>query len=81
MHIIVLEKYPSSQRGGQERSLVDVTRQLAQRGHRITLIYGSSGDLLPQYEAFCDRMIPVRDFAIVRSWQSPFWFVADLWAV
>ena len=81
MHIIVLEKYPSSQRGGQERSLVDVTRQLAQRGHRITLIYGSSGDLLPQYEAFCNRMIPVRDFAIVRSWQSPLWFVADLWTV
>lgn len=81
MHIIVLEKYPSSQRGGQERSLVDVTRQLAQRGHRITLIYGSSGDLLPQYEAFCDRMIPVRDFAILRSWQSPLWFVADLWTV
>ena len=81
MHIIVLEKYPSSQRGGQERSLVDVTRKLAQRGHRITLLYGSPGDLLPQYEAFCDRMIPVRDFAIVRSWQSPFWFVADLWRV
>ena len=81
MHIIVLEKYPSSQRGGQERSLVDVTRQLAQRGHRITLIYGSSGDLLPQYEAFCDRMIPVRDFAILRSWQSLLWFVADLWTV
>jgi len=81
MHIIVLEKYPSSQRGGQERSLVDVTRQLAQRGHRITLIYGSSGDLLPQYEAFCDRMIPVRDFAILRSWQSLLWFVVDLWTV
>ncbi len=81
MHIIVLEKYPSSQRGGQERSLVDVTRKLSQRGHRITLIHGSSGDLLPHYEAFCDRMISVKDFAIVRSWQSPFWFVADLWRV
>ena len=81
MHIIVLEKYPSSQRGGQERSLVDVTRKLSQRGHRITLIYGSSGDLLPQYETFCDRIIPVKDFAIVRSWQSPFWLVADLWRV
>ena len=81
MHIIVLEKYPSSQRGGQERSLVDVTRKLSQRGHRITLIYGSSGDLLPHYETFCDRMIPVKDFAIVRSLQSPLWFVADLWRV
>ena len=81
MHIIVLEKYPSSQRGGQERSLLDVTRKLSQRGHRITLIYGSSGDLLPQYEEFCDRIIPVKDFAIVRSLQSPLWFVADLWRV
>ena len=81
MHIIVLEKYPSSQRGGQERSLVDATRQLAQRGHRITLLYGSPGDLLSQYGVFCDRMIPVKDFAILRSWQSPFWFVANLWKV
>jgi glycosyltransferase involved in cell wall biosynthesis len=82
MHIIVLEKYPSSQRGGQERSLFDVTQQLAQRGHRITLLHASSGDLLPKYEAFCDRVIPIRSFSLSpRIWQSPAWFLADLWNV
>ncbi len=82
MHIIVLENHPSSQRGGQERSLIDVTRQLAQRGHRITLLYANPGNLLPQYEAFCDRIIPVRGFEIsLRKWQSPLWFVRDLWNV
>jgi glycosyltransferase involved in cell wall biosynthesis len=82
MHIIVLENYPSSQRGGQERSLIDVTRQLAQRGHRITLLHANPGNLLPQYEAFCDQIIPVHGFEISRSrWQSPLYFLADLWKV
>jgi glycosyltransferase involved in cell wall biosynthesis len=82
MHIIVLENYPSSQRGGQERSLIDVTRQLAQRGHRITLLHANPGNLLPQYEAFCDRIIAVQGFEISgRKWQSPLWFIRDLWNV
>jgi glycosyltransferase involved in cell wall biosynthesis len=82
MHIIVLENYPSSQRGGQEQSLVEVTRQLAQRGHRITLLHANSGNLLSQYEAFCHQIIPVHGFEISRSrWQSPLWFLADLWKV
>jgi glycosyltransferase involved in cell wall biosynthesis len=82
MRIIVLEKYPASDRGGQERSLVDVMRQLAQRGHRITLLYANSGDLLPQYAAFCDRLIPIRGFALSPRLQpSPWHFIQDLWTV
>jgi glycosyltransferase involved in cell wall biosynthesis len=82
MRIIVLEKHPASDRGGQERSLVDVMRQLAQRGHRITLLYANSGDLLPQYEAFCDRVMPIRGFALSPRLQpSPCHFIQDLWAV
>jgi glycosyltransferase involved in cell wall biosynthesis len=82
MRIIVLEKYPSSDRGGQERSLVDVMRQLAQRGHRITLLYANSGDLLPQYEAFCDRVIPIHGFALSpRLKPAPHHFIQDAWTV
>jgi glycosyltransferase involved in cell wall biosynthesis len=82
MRIIVLEKHPASDRGGQERSLVDVMRQLAQRGHRITLLYANSGDLLPQYEAFCDRVMPIHGFALSPRLQpSPCHFIQDLWAV
>lgn len=80
MHIIVLEKYPSSQRGGQERSLLDVTRQLSLRGHRITLVHQNDGDLLEQYRSFCDRVIQVRGFAISpRDGRSVLWFFQDLW--
>lgn len=79
MHIIVLEKYPSSQRGGQERSLLDVTRQLAQRGHRVTLLHENEGDFLDQYRSVCDRVIQVKGFAISpRNWRSPLWFLRDL---
>ena len=53
MHIIVLENEPSSQRGGQERSLLDVCQGLAQRGHQLTLLYVRPGDLLSQYQSFC----------------------------
>jgi glycosyltransferase involved in cell wall biosynthesis len=80
MHIIVLEKYPSSQRGGQERSLLDVTRQLSQRGHRITLVHQNDGDFLEQYRSFCDRVIQVKGFAISpRDGRSVLWFFQDLW--
>jgi glycosyltransferase involved in cell wall biosynthesis len=79
MNIIVFEKYPSSQRGGQERSLLDVTRQLAQLGHRITLVHENDGDFLEQYRSFCDRVIRVKGFAISPyNWRSPFWFLQDL---
>ncbi|MEO1446273.1 MAG: glycosyltransferase family 1 protein, partial [Cyanobacteria bacterium J06635_11] len=39
MHIVILENQPSSRRGGQELSLFDVCRELAARGHSITLLY------------------------------------------
>jgi glycosyltransferase involved in cell wall biosynthesis len=79
MNIIVLEKYPSSQRGGQERSLLDVTRQLAKRGHQITLIHQNDGDFLEQYRSFCDQVIQVKGFAIsLRNWRSSLWFLQDL---
>lgn len=80
MHIIVLEKYPSSQRGGQERSLLDVTRQLTERGHRITLVHQNEGDFLEQYRSFCDQVIQVKGFAISpRDGRSVWWFFQDLW--
>jgi glycosyltransferase involved in cell wall biosynthesis len=64
MNLVVLETVPSSRRGGQELSLLDVTRGLAQRGHRITLLYVSEGDLLEQYRAFCSRIIQVHGYSI-----------------
>lgn len=79
MRILVLEKYPSSDRGGQERSLVDVMQQLAQQGHRITLLHANPGDLLPRYETFCDRILPVHGFALSpRLKPTPWQFLQDL---
>ncbi|MEB3295345.1 MAG: glycosyltransferase family 4 protein [Synechococcales bacterium] len=64
MRITIFEKEPSSQRGGQERSLLDVARQLQQKGHQITLIYTNSGDFLAEYEQFCDRLLPLHSFSL-----------------
>ncbi|MBE9129026.1 glycosyltransferase family 4 protein [Coleofasciculus sp. LEGE 07081] len=67
MHVIALENEPSSFRGGQELSLLDVCRGLDQQGHSISLLYEREGDLLEQFEEFCVQMIEVSDYRINRS--------------
>lgn len=75
MHVVVLENEPSSRRGGQELSLLDVCRGLHQRGHTVTLLYRQPGDLLTQYQTFCQEIRPLRQYRIemaqplTASWQ------------
>ncbi|MBR8837859.1 MAG: glycosyltransferase family 4 protein [Stigonema ocellatum SAG 48.90 = DSM 106950] len=66
MHIIVLENDPSSFRGGQERSLLDVCQGLHNRGHIISLLYRSEGDLLDKYQQFCVELVKVNNYRIDR---------------
>ena len=54
MHLIALEKVPSSDRGGQEKNLLEICRDLVNRGHRVTLLYEREGNLLDQYREFCE---------------------------
>jgi glycosyltransferase involved in cell wall biosynthesis len=67
MRILVLENEPSSVRGGQELSLLDVCRGLASRGHEIELLYTTEGDLLPEYRALCRRVDRVSAYTINRA--------------
>jgi len=67
MKILVLENEPSSRRGGQELSLLDVCRGLAQHGHQIDLVYTFEGDLLEQYRTFCRSLIKVERYTVERS--------------
>jgi len=62
MRIVILENQPSSQRGGQELSLFDVCKELAAKGHSITLLYTAPGNLLEQYGSFCHRTIQVNHY-------------------
>ena len=64
MKILVLENEPSSSRGGQEWSLLDVCSGLAQRGHDIHLIYTEDGDLLKSYKKFCKSLTKVRRYLV-----------------
>lgn len=66
MNILVLENEPSSRRGGQELSLLDVCQGLAERGHGIHLIYNADGDLLDKYGKFCKSIAKVRCYTIDR---------------
>ena len=59
MKILVLENELTSNRGGQEWSLLDVCHGLAQRGHEIHLIYVKPGNLLANYQAFCQSLTQV----------------------
>ena len=74
LRILVLENEPSSRRGGQEISLLEVCTGLARRGNRVTLAYHTPGDLLESYaragvatlEAApydIDRRTPIRSVA------------------
>ena len=67
MRILVLENEPSSRRGGQELSLLDICRGLAARGHAIELLYTAEGDLLTEYRQFCSRIDRVTAYAVDRS--------------
>lgn len=80
MQVIVLENEPSSSRGGQELSLLDVCRGLSQRGHSISLIYTKEGDLLKQYQEFCTFTAQVQSLAIYRRSQL-IRFLLDVGAV
>jgi glycosyltransferase involved in cell wall biosynthesis len=53
MHVIVLAIAVSSQRGGIEKSTLDLCQGLHQRQHTITLIYQQAGDQLAAYREFC----------------------------
>jgi glycosyltransferase involved in cell wall biosynthesis len=76
MHLIVLENEPSSCRGGQELSLIDICRGLHQRGHRISLLYTKSGDLLEQYQSFCSDINFVEGYKL--TLQNPAQFFLNL---
>ena len=67
MHIIVLENEVTSLRGGQELSLFDVCLGLYKRGHTITLVYVTEGDLLKEYRVFCTELIKIHGFRIERK--------------
>lgn len=64
MKILVLENEPSSRRGGQEWSLLEVCSSLAERGHDIHLIYTEDGDLLKSYDKFCKSLTKVRRYLV-----------------
>jgi len=81
MNIVILENQPSSRRGGQELSLFDVCRGLAEKGHSITLLYTKSGNLLAEYSTFCQELIQVNHYRFnarhpLRSLRT---LLPDLW--
>ncbi|MBC7825209.1 MAG: glycosyltransferase family 4 protein [Candidatus Parcubacteria bacterium] len=56
MHLIALERVPSLDRGGQEKNLLEICRDLVNRGHKVTLLYEREGNSLDQYREFCESV-------------------------
>ncbi|MBD2007133.1 glycosyltransferase family 4 protein [Trichocoleus sp. FACHB-40] len=79
MHLIVLENEPSSVRGGQELSLLDVCHGLSKRGHTITLLYLKEGNLIEQYREFSVDLVNIKSYILDRSTINYFFdFFADI---
>jgi len=76
MHLIVLENQPSSCRGGQELSLLDMCQGLYRRGHRISLLYREPGDLLEKYQSFCSDINFIDEYKL--KWQNLSQFIFSL---
>lgn len=66
MHVIVLENQPSSTRGGQELNLIEISRGLSERGHEVSLVYLQEGDLLSEYQNFCDSINRINRYGFDR---------------
>jgi len=67
LHIIALENEPSSFRGGQELSLLNVCQGLYKRGHTISLLYLKEGNLLEQYQEFCKEVFKIDGYMLDRK--------------
>lgn len=67
MKILVIERSPSSQRGGSEWCLLENCRGLAERGHEIIFVYVEEGDFLKHYQEFCTRIVKVPCFRMRRD--------------
>ncbi|NJL09673.1 MAG: glycosyltransferase family 4 protein [Calothrix sp. SM1_7_51] len=67
MRIIALEREPSSVLGGQELNLVEICSSLAKRGHQINLVYTNEGDLLDNYQKFCNSLVKISRYAPQRK--------------
>lgn len=80
MHVIALETDPSSLRGGQELFLLEACRGLSRRGHSVSLLYVTAGNLLQEYQKFCTYTLKVDSFSLDRSRiKRVFNFLADIW--
>ena len=66
MHLIALEQEPTSLRGGQEKNLIEICRDLAARGHKVTLLYEQEGNLLDQYREFCESTLHIDAYGFDR---------------
>ena len=67
MRLLVLENEPSHGRGGQEMSLFDICRGMAERGHQVHLLYNREGNLLPLYRGFCCSVTRAGEYSIDRK--------------
>lgn len=79
MHLIALEQEPTSRRGGQEKNLIEICRNLADRGHKITLLYEREGNLLDQYREFCESTWHIDAYGFDRRRPKTIWqFVRNI---
>ena len=53
--------------GGVEMSVLQVSRELAERGHSISVLYQHSGSLSPQWESFAEELIQVPTFDFTKG--------------
>lgn len=61
LNIVFVLGYPTRSRGGTEIAALAFSSMLAKRGHAITAIFHHDGELIPEYQTFCDQVFVLKD--------------------
>lgn len=73
MHVLAFENKPTAFAGGQERSLFEVLKYVAEAGANVSLCYQEPGELLDSYRAFLHEAFLIKRRQFSKPW-LPFLF-------
>ena len=74
MNILCIEYEPSSKRGGQEKSYLDIIEGLVKNDCQVTLFYVKKGDLLFKYHNLGVKSIQIKAINIIKKSSATEWY-------
>jgi len=61
LNIVFILGYPTRRKGGIEIAALAFSSTLAKLGHAVTAVFRHDGELIPEYQAFCEHVYVLRN--------------------